>query len=87
MFNVKLKRKLKKCDYDALSWMSLYACGERYYDESKILRAAEVVEELVEDEGGAYSKWIINVANGKQFDWHRLQSFCIELMETYQEQR
>lgn len=87
MFDVKLKRKLTKKDYESLKWMSLYACGERYYDESKILRVAEIIEEIVEDETDAsvYSKWIINVANGKEFSWHRLQSFCIELMETYKQ--
>ena len=85
MFNFKLKRCLTKQDYESVKWMSYYACGAEMYDEGKILRVAEIVEEYAEDEseGLVYSKWITNIANGKEFNWHKLQSFCIEMMEKY----
>lgn len=87
MFNVSIRRPLTKDDYESIRWLSYYAADMVTYDESKILRVAEIMEEIVEDEYDAhlYSKWIMNVANGKPFNWHKLQSFCIELMETYQE--
>lgn len=87
MFNVAIRRPLTKDDYESIKWLSYYAADMVGYEESKILRVAEIMEEILEDESDAllYSKWIMNVANGKPFNWHKLQSFCIELMETYQE--
>lgn len=85
MYITAYKRPITKDDYDAINWLNYYCASERSYDESMFHRVVEILEEIIEDEDDAamYGRWIMNAANGRQVNWHRMQDFCIEILSTY----
>ncbi len=77
-----LKRNLNQEEYDAVNWFSYYTVGHHSYNETKILKTAEVILDLLNDktEAKVYSNWIKSVVNGKDYDFHKIQFFCIEVL-------
>lgn len=82
-----IKRNLTQADYDAINWVSYYAAGHNSYNEARFIEASKVILDLLADkvEAKSYSNWIIRASQGHDFDFHKLQDFCIELLQHYKE--
>lgn len=78
-----LNRSLTYDERETLIWLGYYIANQRNYSETAIRKAAKIVSDVLSDktESKVYSQWICNIAEGKDYDFHKAQFFLIELLQ------